>query len=130
MRRFLLLLPLLVVTACENPFAPDYDKLPEGAVDFTPDSVRFARLWAEVEECSGRTRPMAGVRWMMVPGVFEYERPHGSHTITANATWYPPSTVVFAEKVIERDGPVKHEMLHVIMQERGHGPAFDACQLR
>jgi hypothetical protein len=107
----LALLPLLL--ACAVPVEP---VLVDGAERFEPPPA-YQLWWDMVTACSGRNRPIASVRWYMVPGAQTVEvrgdRYAGYWSSAGNA-------IVLAEAAV-LDGPlVRHEMLHSLIEDAGH----------
>jgi len=102
---------LMGVTACSAIFG----RLPPNAERFTPPAV-YARWWSLIESCSRHSFDMRTVNWYHVPGSqFTVER-------TAAAGYYNHFTnrLVLADSVLEEGDVVRHEMLHAVLQRRGH----------
>jgi hypothetical protein len=108
MRRLLLVLAI----ACATPTEP-------GAIVITPEPV-FATLWAQVEQCSGRSRPMGDIAFYELPGVLTF-----AHKGQAVAGYYrPPSQIVMGEYSYALDSALRHEMLHAILNTVDHPHEF------
>lgn len=89
--------------------------LPPGAESFAPPAV-YARWWALTEACSGRSGDLRAVRWYRVPGSqFTIERQEASGYYN-----YYSNRLIIAEEVLENGPIVRHEMLHALLQRRGH----------
>lgn len=117
-RRRLVLVPLLLATACgDSPTAP----LPSGAREFTPPAV-YARWWALTEACSGRAPVSGGVRWFSVPG---------DSLRMSDGRWVGGyydgnrNQIVVIERGRTNGSFIRHEMLHALLGPRvgGHPPA-------
>lgn len=110
------------LAACRNLVDPD---LPSNAEAFAPPAV-YARWWAMTEACSGLSGDLASVSWFVVPGV---------STVTLDGKsvegyWsLPGNRIVIAGSGKLAGGLVRHEMLHALIQARGHPRAkyLDAC---
>ena len=110
-----LLLPWLAVTlaACDLITGP---QLPEGAVRMDPLPV-YAEWWRMTEQCAALGGDFDRVAWYVVPG---------TTSISANGIrdvqgiWLYGDRIVFAASAI-RDGQlVRHEILHALLQGKGH----------
>lgn len=112
-------LMLLALGGCEDAAAPE--PLPPHAVALEPAPAAYETWWAEIESCSGRTRPMSAVAWYYVP--FGYPLTiHGEDQV---AVWLAqPDRIVILQSVIDLDVIVRHEMLHAILQRGDHPPLY------
>ena len=85
--------------------------LPAGAEPFAP-LAHYGRWWAMIEECSGRTRPMADIKWFVAPGA-SFNSPSGS----ASGMYTNSSNRIIIAEASLRDGRVvRHEMLHALLR--------------
>ena len=108
------------LAACRSATGP----LPPNAEPFEPPAV-YARWWAMTEACSGRSGNLAAVRWYRAPGsaVLLNGEP-------VAAFWGSRGNrIVLAEEQVDNGAGVRHEMLHALLQQRGHPRAefLEAC---
>lgn len=111
-------LPLLLLTACRNPFVPS------GAELFNPPPV-YADLWQQVEACSGTTGDWHRITWFAV-ATEQFDTPEG----WAMGRWQPAHTIYLSDAGQRTYRTIKHEMLHDLLQTGGHPAAFDDCGVR
>lgn len=101
------------LAACGSLVDPD---LPADAQRFAPPAV-YARWWAMTEACSDLSGNLSSVSWFVVPGV---------RTVSLNGKqvdgyWSLGSNrIVIAEAGMLAGAKVRHEMLHALIQGRGH----------
>jgi hypothetical protein len=114
MRALALFPPLAVMlTACELITGP---QLPEGAVRMDPLPV-YEEWWRMTEQCSALGGDFSRVAWYVVPGA---SRISVKGIRDVQGIWLYGDRIVFAGNSI-RDGQlVRHEMLHALLQGKGH----------
>src|SRR5688572_6639568 len=101
------------LAACRSLVDPD---LPADARQFAPPAV-YARWWAMTEACSGLSGDLSSVSWFVVPGVTTVSL----NGIEVDGYWSLGSNrIVIAEAGMLAGGKVRHEMLHALLQRRGH----------
>ena len=92
---------------------------PESAVKFTPPAY-FQTWWQVVELCSGRSAPFSEVAW--------YTAPHSELVVRgepAFGAWFADrNRIALADENRESPSLVRHEMLHAILREGDHPPAY------
>lgn len=99
------------VLACRSATPP----LPSDAVSFSPPAI-YTRWWAMTEACSGHTGDLSALRWYRSPSsaVFvDGESVNGYWTSDGNR-------IVLAEESVDNGSDVRHEMLHALLEVRGH----------
>lgn len=101
------------LAACRSLVDPD---LPAEARQFAPPAV-YARWWEMTEACSGLSGDLSSVSWFLVPGVSTVSL----NGIEVDGYWSLASNrIVMAEAGTLSGGKVRHEMLHALLQARGH----------
>jgi hypothetical protein len=88
------------------------------AREFDPPDL-YRSWWREVEECSTAEGDFDAMRWFEAPGVVFLVRGQ-----MYAGYWFDPDRIVIAEERLEDPLIVRHEMLHAILQQEGHGPEF------
>lgn len=121
MMRLSLVVVLLLLPACEDPFEP------AGAYPIeAPAAYRAA--WAKVEECSGLSGTFDRVRWYAVP-----QTPFPCFGRVCRGVWVEPHNIYIAEGFLDESGneyfTVRHEILHDLVQRPGHPEVFSTCNL-
>lgn len=117
-----LLLGLVAVPACLDPFAP-----PPGTYQFAPPPV-YQQLWQSVKDCSGLRGEFGVIQWYVVPGDgFRWAES------SVNGVWKAPHNIYLSEHAA-RDSvggyfTARHEMLHELVGKDGHPPVFARCRL-
>ena len=116
-RRLLRLAPWPIVAAgllasCEHLVDPP---LPAGAVRFTPPPV-YSVWWEMTKSCSGINRSLESVDW--------YEAGGNGFSINGelvSAYWSAAGNQIILHSSVVRNGQiVRHEMLHALVQSKGH----------
>ncbi len=92
------------------------------ATPFTPPAS-YARLWDEVQACSGRTGEMDRVTWHRVAGFAGRPR--------RLAQWEPGRTITIRDDIVVALPIVAHEMLHDLLDgdAEHQDPAWRECAL-
>jgi hypothetical protein len=114
MTRALLLIGCLPVfaTACTDLLGPEP---PSGAVPLSPIPAEYAGWWALTARCSGSGDSSGDVEWLVYPGTTI------PGTGGAVGVWYSRTrTIVLARGQEENGLLVRHEMLHALIDRRGH----------
>lgn len=120
--------PLLaILIACDvlGPAAP----LPDGAIAFLPPA-EYRTWWARTEDCSGVTGDFDQVRWYLVPDVSVFATVAGPEV----GRWSRGGNgteIVLAGAYRDDEMVVRHEMLHALLDQSGHPPAYfvNRCHL-
>lgn len=105
----LALASLLAPSGCRDATAPA--PLPLGAVRFEPPPV-YARWWAVVEACAGRTGDFAAWTWYQVPAGALRAAGYGN---AAAYTDVAARRVVVSAGLQSNGSPMRHEMLHAVL---------------
>lgn len=119
-RTLLVFLYTWCVTGCGWLTAP----LPPAAVLFAPPAI-YARWWAMIEACSGRTGDFTAVHWYRVPGAYIPVK-----GVDASGYWSTPGNrIAMAATEVDHGSAVRHEMLHALLGKGGHPRAefLGAC---
>jgi hypothetical protein len=104
---------LVCLAACRSLVDPD---LPSNAEEFSPPPV-YARWWAMTEACSRLSGDLSSVSWFVVPGantVLLDGKPVQGYWSSAG------NRIVIAGAGKLTGDIVRHEMLHALIQGRGH----------
>lgn len=108
-----LLFVLPFLCACESLLS----SLPEGSESFSPPAV-YQQWWSLTESCSGISGDFAQVKWYQIPGTSRFDLGEG---IAANGAWAKDGNkIIIAGDAILDGDLVRHEMLHALLQVRGH----------
>jgi hypothetical protein len=113
---------LLLAGACKEPTGTI--PFPEDAVEIAP-SAPYARWWAMTQSCADHARPMAMVRFYVVPGLAIDDG-----TTRYAGYWFRDGNRIVLAKPYATDGAVvRHEMLHALLQRGDHRRAdfVDRC---
>jgi hypothetical protein len=103
---------LLGQTGCNDLFGPEP---PSGAVPLTPIPAEYAGWWALTARCSGSNVNFQDVTWSVYPGATI------PGTYGAVGAWYSRTRTIVLAQGQENNGPlVRHEMLHALVNRRGH----------
>lgn len=98
-------------TSCDHVVDPP---LPAGASQFSPPAL-YELWWRMTESCVGQTGSFDSVRWYEAPGTFKLDDE------TVSAYWSAGSNrVVLHSSVVRNPRVVRHEMLHALLQTKGH----------
>jgi len=116
---------LLGACGAGEPAAP----LPENAVAFVAPPM-FADWWERTESCSGRRGDPAEIDWFVVPGADEFTTDRGPKV----ADWSQGragNRITVAGSFVNDELVVRHEMLHVLLDDAGHPEDYfiDKCHL-
>lgn len=114
----------VALAGCVDAFSP-----PPGSEPYLPPAV-YEIYWQQVESCSQLTGDMARIRWFIVPGTTTFPCPYGN----CRGLWVAPHDVYLSDAAahnlfLENFFTVKHEMLHDLIAQPGHPPAFEQCGL-
>ncbi|MDB4915450.1 MAG: hypothetical protein JWM95_3094 [Gemmatimonadetes bacterium] len=123
------------LTACASTaVAP----LPEESRQFTPPP-QYALWWKMAEACSGRQRDFNSVKWYRHAD-FVPTAPSTGDGAVQGEYFYGLNSVVITDNSINNPMVVRHEMLHALIDQKGHPAAefrdscgglvtcFDACE--
>jgi hypothetical protein len=108
------------LSSCEHVVDPP---LPPGASQFAPPAL-YELWWKMTESCAGQTGAIDGVRWYEAPGTFELDDE------AISAYWSAGTNqIVLHTSVVRNPRVVRHEMLHALLQTKGHPRAafVDNC---
>lgn len=117
--KLVLLAALLAAASCGAIVACVEWATPSSAL---PDE-RYRQWWAELEHCTGlRSHRLEEIRWE----IREHAEQAGDRIRVGH--WDPANRIWLAKPWAYQAGPVKHEMLHFLLQD-GHHPAppFGTC---
>jgi hypothetical protein len=127
------ILPLLIL-GCASTHTP---VIPNNAVyfcgSFRPCPPEYSRWW-EQAVAAAQTEPaisLDALRWYVVPGVTYF--PCRSETGRCYGRWLSISGephIILSENAVLRRISVQHEMLHAILGDGDHGPAFVRAESR
>lgn len=123
-----LLLLLLLGVGCADVTAPD--PLPPNAIVIAPLPALYAQYWAQIEQCSGKSRDMAGITFYRVGPSDQtsfisprtgreveglYQEAYGSHG----------ERILIAGAFLATPDIIRHEMLHAVLTGiDGHPPEY------
>jgi hypothetical protein len=103
----------LLVSACVTITEP----LPNGATPLSPPA-EYQTWWEQVEDCSGITGHLEGVSWYYIPDVSQFTVPGNSDVA---GYWQPyHHSITLAGSEISDADLVRHEMLHALLNAKGH----------
>jgi hypothetical protein len=91
---------------------------PEGAAPLEVSSA-YRHWWGEVEACAQRSAPIERVRFWVIKGD-EFPCPNGP----CAGHWRSPHDVYIAERWVNDETLVKHEMLHDLLGTGQHPEAY------
>lgn len=110
------LLVLVLLVRC------DLTTYPAGAERMDPPEL-YREWWAEMEKEVGRRYPMDLLSWWVVPVAPWWEPQIGDYVV---GEWFESNRIYIGGPWLMDEGLVKHEMLHAILQDTGHGhPLFE-----
>ena len=113
LRRLPSVAALVGLAACRSLVDPD---LPPNAAEFVPPPV-YARWWAMTEACSRLSGDLSSISWFEVPGastvLLDGKPVQGYWSFASNR-------IVIAGTGKLTGDIVRHEMLHALIQARGH----------
>ena len=116
-----LLLALLVLVACEDPFGPD---IPTGVVPMEPHRLHF-EYWDQVEKDSGHTGDIARIQWFEVTGG---PWRHKDGTVVRGMWVRNGHRIYLAAGHTGAPPVVKHEILHDLLGDPSHDhPLFSTA---
>ncbi len=108
----------LMTTACSG-FEPD------GAEPIAA-SAQFHAWWSATEACAGLTGDLGRVEFAIVPG-----QAFACPTGWCVGRWEPGHRIYLAGDYVGNELVVRHEMLHELLGQSGHPPAYfeQRCRL-
>src|SRR4051812_18390843 len=108
-----LILALLLLAAWETSVGA---RLPTNAEAFMPPAVY--REWSALTEaCAGLQGDFNRIAWFRVPGAESFPLADGT---LVNGSWDGSNQIVLAGQSERFGDLVRHEMLHALLQARGH----------
>jgi hypothetical protein len=107
----------LLIVACSQIVEP---ALPTDADQFSPPPV-YSTWWQMTEACSGLTGSLSAVTWYQTNEVVHDTQ---SGDVIAGYWLSGSNRIVLTSIVMMDGGIVRHEMLHALIQKRGHPRAL------
>lgn len=124
MRKRLIVLTFLTLSACGAPTEPSIDRDLRSRAVPIPLSEEMRGWWTEMEACTGRTRDVDALHFAVVevqadPFHYYFETSHGH----ALGVYYEQhALIIFAEGFERMDRVVKHEMVHALIGAKAGHP--------
>ena len=122
-------LPALVALVSSCATLSPGESLPTGAQPVEAP-VEYAAWWSATESCSQLSGSYDRVEWYVVPGVSSFPTEVGEKV----GLWIRSGSrrqIVIAERYLEHEMVVRHEMLHDLLSREGHPEPYFAerCHL-
>lgn len=115
-----------LVAACVDP-ATGPDRVDLDLARFSPPPA-YEVWFEELETCTGETGDFSRFRFFEVRAPLEGSLfPCDSRSGTCIGEWKLPYDILLAPQLLDFEGLVKHEMLHALLQVRGHPDVFNRC---
>ncbi|MDX2193253.1 MAG: hypothetical protein NW201_07855 [Gemmatimonadales bacterium] len=108
-------LPLLAALSAACLPSPGPDEAEVAALKAATLPAQYREWWEKTEQCSGLTGRFERIEWTFVEG-----RDFACSAGRCVGRWTAPARVEIAEAWRHSEMVVRHEMLHVLLNRRGH----------
>lgn len=125
----LLFCAVILLVACAgrlHPRTPSEPPLPKKAFRIGQVPEIYRRWWREVEDCSGKWKPIESVTFYVIyadSNGFPWHDETGDYLL-AGLAFPQKQAIVMGTKWAAADQFVRHEMLHLIASPHGHDPLY------